>query len=1096
MKHVRFSLFAVAIALSILLVAPAVALADATISGTVTDSVSGSTVFDQSVELFTQVDGTWNSTYSYSTTTDAQGYYTLTVPAGDYELLVASSQTYQDWWWSGGGADQLSASTLTLADGDDDTINVALALNPVVVDGWTQDIEGNDLPNITVNVYNASDDGLVGTTTSGANGWFSLSVDGLFAGDPNEVTSVKVGFSDPSGAYADQFYSGRSTLAAADPQGCSPGTVVSVQSALAASEPGEVEGTTLTATGAVVSGITVTVTDKTGNDVYGTTTSDSSGHYDIGNIPVGYSSVRVVSFHDPSGTYQDQSFDETFTPGTPFTLNSALLSSTPIAPAGEGDWVWQNPEPQGNDLNAISGPDVGDVWAVGNAGAVVYSSNGGTIWQNQLSGTQADLYGVSFPDDSHGWAVGAGGTIVATTDGGVQWSSEDSQTSEPLYAVRFVDDSHGWAVGYGGTIVATTDGGATWTSQTSGTVYPLEAVTATDASHAWIGGDYGTLLATTDGGSSWTTQTSGTTADILSLTMPDGTHGWAATDGGQILATTDGGTSWAPRATWTGHAFTSVWACNADDCWVADDSGDISYTTDGGTTWYGGLQSSQELLGICCPSAQRGWAVGTAGAILYTGNGQDWSPFDWAPAGTLTFVAASFADDSDGMALSYNGVYATTDGGTTWHSQGVGANMNGISHPDALHAWAVGVAGTIDATTDGGTSWTTQTSNTTSQLYGVSFPDASHGWAVGAGGTILATTDGGNDWTAQTSGTTQDLEAVSFADDTHGVAAGMAGTLLTTTDGGDTWATASSGTLQELYGVSCPNDSDAWAVGGNGTILHSTDGYQHWLPESAGGENFGVSFCNADDGWIASASGLLATTDGGLDWVPQITHSQYEMSGVSAVDPTHCWAVGFDGTILARYNAPPDTTPPVTTCSGADALWHRSAVTLTLTATDNSGGSGVKATYYKIDSGSWTEGTTVVVPAPANHSNDGIHTVSFYSVDVAGNAETPQSVTVKIDTTGPVTAGKNVSGKKGHAVKLAYCVSDALSPQDTAVTLVVKNSHGKVVKTVKLGTRTNKKWYTASWTTKTAGTYHYYVTAKDLAGNAQSHEGGGKITIR
>ena len=128
MKHVLLSLVAVAVALLVVLVAPAVALADATISGTVTDSVSGSTVFDQSVELFTQVDGTWNSTYTYCTSTDGQGHYSLTVPAGNYEFLVASSQTFQDWWWSGGGADQLSASTLTLADGDDDTINVALAL--------------------------------------------------------------------------------------------------------------------------------------------------------------------------------------------------------------------------------------------------------------------------------------------------------------------------------------------------------------------------------------------------------------------------------------------------------------------------------------------------------------------------------------------------------------------------------------------------------------------------------------------------------------------------------------------------------------------------------------------------------------------------------------------------------------------------------------------------------------------------------------------------------------------------------------------------------------------------------------------------------
>jgi hypothetical protein len=241
---------------------------------------------------------------------------------------------------------------------------------------------------------------------------------------------------------------------------------------------------------------------------------------------------------------------------------------------------------------------------------------------------------------------------------------------------------------------------------------------------------------------------------------------------------------------------------------------------------------------------------------------------------------------------------------------------------------------------------------------------------------------------------------------------------------------------------------------------------------------------------------VLATTDGGADWVPQITHSQSEMFGVSAVDASHCWTVGDDGTILARYSAPPDGTAPITTCSGADALWHRGAVTLTLSAADNSGGSGVATTHYKIDSGTWNEGATVAVPAPVNHSDDGVRTVSFYSVDAASNVEVTKSVTVKIDTTGPVTSGKNASGKKDRAIKLSYCASDVLSPQITRLTVIVKNSHGKVVKSFSLGNRTNKKWYTVSWTTNTAGTYRYTITAKDLAGNQQTRAGSAKITVK
>ena len=92
---------------------------------------------------------------------------------------------------------------------------------------------------------------------------------------------------------------------------------------------------------------------------------------------------------------------------------------------------------------------------------------------------------------------------------------------------------------------------------------------------------------------------------------------------------------------------------------------------------------------------------------------------------------------------------------------------------------------------------------------------------------------------------------------------------------------------------------------------------------------------------------------------------------------------------------------------GADDLWHNTAVTLTLTATDNSGGSGMSGgsatTQYKIGTGSWQTGTTVVVPAPADHSGDGAQVVSYHSCDAAGNWETVKTVTVKIDTTSPTT---------------------------------------------------------------------------------------------
>ena len=108
------------------------------------------------------------------------------------------------------------------------------------------------------------------------------------------------------------------------------------------------------------------------------------------------------------------------------------------------------------------------------------------------------------------------------------------------------------------------------------------------------------------------------------------------------------------------------------------------------------------------------------------------------------------------------------------------------------------------------------------------------------------------------------------------------------------------------------------------------------------------------------------------------------------------WSIDVYGTAAGS-----DSTPPTTTVSGADHRWHNSDVNLTLSATDNPGGSGVDRTLYKIGGGPWQTGTTVLIAAPKNHGDDGRHRVSYYSVDKAGNREAVKSCTVKIDTRGP-----------------------------------------------------------------------------------------------
>ena len=111
-----------------------------------------------------------------------------------------------------------------------------------------------------------------------------------------------------------------------------------------------------------------------------------------------------------------------------------------------------------------------------------------------------------------------------------------------------------------------------------------------------------------------------------------------------------------------------------------------------------------------------------------------------------------------------------------------------------------------------------------------------------------------------------------------------------------------------------------------------------------------------------------------------------------------------------------DQTPPTTTVKftgdEGDDNWFISDVEVELTATDTT--SGVAETSYRLDDGSWTTYT-----APFTITEEGVHTLDYYSVDLAGNEEDENEAEVKIDKTAPtlevttpVEGGLYIFGKK------------------------------------------------------------------------------------
>jgi hypothetical protein len=129
-------------------------------------------------------------------------------------------------------------------------------------------------------------------------------------------------------------------------------------------------------------------------------------------------------------------------------------------------------------------------------------------------------------------------------------------------------------------------------------------------------------------------------------------------------------------------------------------------------------------------------------------------------------------------------------------------------------------------------------------------------------------------------------------------------------------------------------------------------------------------------------------------------------------------------------------------------------VAIALTASDESGGSGVASIIGSFNGGAEeaVDGASAVatIAAPRDHSNDGVTTLSYCATDKAGNREAAHTANVKIDTRGPTCAAKNAIVRRGKKGRLYFAVRDALSPQATQ-TIHVKTRRGATKKTFSWG---------------------------------------------
>ncbi len=96
-------------------------------------------------------------------------------------------------------------------------------------------------------------------------------------------------------------------------------------------------------------------------------------------------------------------------------LELTIVAATSYAPTG---WYWQHPLPTGNEYKDVHFIDSNNGFAVGEAGTIIHTEDGGENWSLiEKETTFGDIYSVFFINSTTGWICGEE-TMLYTNDRG------------------------------------------------------------------------------------------------------------------------------------------------------------------------------------------------------------------------------------------------------------------------------------------------------------------------------------------------------------------------------------------------------------------------------------------------------------------------------------------------------------------------------------------------------------------------------------------------------------------------------------------------------------------------------------------------------
>lgn len=285
--------------------------------------------------------------------------------------------------------------------------------------------------------------------------------------------------------------------------------------------------------------------------------------------------------------------------------------------------------------------------ALGWRGHIVYSDDAGASWSQAKVPVSVDLTELSFPTPMQGWAVGHAGVVLHTTDGGATWVRQIdgrgvAKVMTDYYKGR-IDKGDASAEKYLREVEL---------SWRDGPEQPWLGVHFLDEKRGWVVGAFNMVMFTQDGGASWTPM-------LDHVENPDGLHLNSITeiDGSLYLASERGivfrkmpdSDRFMPMK--SGYTGTFFGVCgHANNLLVYGLRGNVYRSVDRGVSWQSMESGSKTTFNGCVTTAQHSVLVSQGGEIFTTGQ----NPMTWVSASKPNVgpLYAVHSDESGSLVLA------------------------------------------------------------------------------------------------------------------------------------------------------------------------------------------------------------------------------------------------------------------------------------------------------------------------------------------------------------------------------------------------------------------------------------------------------------